>query len=389
MSQTAVDVNQHPKLPLQPTVGTSEQHASKQEQENVKSKILGRGTKRMSKAVKPSNEVQRILIGKTSDAKKEDSLIDEYKTNEAPRSDDTQGAEVDFVGRPVQDGDVPVKQADFHDLVTKAFPTKSAVVSDAAGPDDATKESKKPLEASESRDLSESKGVSPSKSRVSQYSKVKSEEKAAGEEKASETVVEGEKDADTGERFLKKQQQLMHRVGEDLGHTETAEADKVTAGNGKSTDAEDVTGKRGDTSNADKQSVGVDAPKEKKAGVVENDDGVVALGHDALKEDKAAEAKQDRVNGASPKAMNGMNEVREVDGNQAKVVGGRKQLQAPIKSQRKAAVSQESKDDAVSRNKVCLFYLLFPAGLQIDGLVTRNAIEGGSAVKCILKLVAR
>lgn len=343
----------------------------------------------MSKAVKPSNEVQRILIGKTSDAKKEDSLIDEYKTNEAPRSDDTQGAEVDFVGRPVQDGDVPVKQADFHDLVTKAFPTKSAVVSDAAGPDDATKESKKPLEASESRDLSESKGVSPSKSRVSQYSKVKSEEKAAGEEKASETVVEGEKDADTGERFLKKQQQLMHRVGEDLGHTETAEADKVTAGNGKSTDAEDVTGKRGDTSNADKQSVGVDAPKEKKAGVVENDDGVVALGHDALKEDKAAEAKQDRVNGASPKAMNGMNEVREVDGNQAKVVGGRKQLQAPIKSQRKAAVSQESKDDAVSRNKVCLFYLLFPAGLQIDGLVTRNAIEGGSAVKCILKLVAR
>lgn len=199
-----------------------ESTTSRLERENVKSKILGKVTRGINKDSKPSDKIQRLLIGKRTETKQEDSLMDEYKTNDGNKDDSTQDAKTHFVGRPTIRVKDRIRETRFQDLVVK--PTSNGYAVDAEngysskstvtveGGENGNSQVKKQLESSKSEEGMEDKGGrieddSLRKGRVSQYSKIK----ADAEEKKGEQVNENEKEADAGEAFLKKQQQLMHR----------------------------------------------------------------------------------------------------------------------------------------------------------------------------------
>ena len=203
-----------------------ESTTSRFERENVKSKILGKGTRTLNKDSKPSDRIQRLLIGKGTEMKQEDSLMDEYKTNDGNKDDNTQDANTHFVGRPTVRTKVHIRETRFQDLVIK--PTSYGNVVEEGRENS---QGKKQLKASESEENLEYKGgrtenASLRKGRVSQYSKIKSD----ASETKGEQVNENEKEADAGEAFLKKQQQLMHRG------VEREDASKVMA---RGSDADD------------------------------------------------------------------------------------------------------------------------------------------------------
>ena len=203
-----------------PSEGVLRSTTNKLERKNVNLKILGKGTQGTDRDSKPSNRMQQLIIGKTPEMKKEDSLIDEYKNSDTSKDDGAEDSETHYVRRPTMRSKVHVKETQFHDLVIK--PTQESSIAPAEkepGTDgsrvrdvsDEDAEKKNQVETNNDKEdmngrASRTEEAALDKGRVSQYSKIK-----ADTEEKEEQVNENEKEMDPGEAFLKKQQLLMHR----------------------------------------------------------------------------------------------------------------------------------------------------------------------------------
>lgn len=275
-----------------PTKGIFERTTSKIEQENVKSKILGHDGKGTGSSLRPSYKVREILIGKSEETSKEDSLIDEYKNSE-----NAQGNENIFKEKSIKKDEI--KETGLHDLVTASHHTIGPVFSDsktsvehgdATSDVSRTDESQAPSLAGgevKGRDMEES----PSKSRVSQYSKIKAEE---GKSTANDALKDKQ---DPGESFLKKQQQLMHRAAE-------VRKEPVEKKDGVDRNINKVFGSKK-----------VDDMKDRRGGfIIKN----IKTEADQGELNKIGEAKKENVK-----------ETKEIVSKNAKVDGEHKQLQAP------------------------------------------------------------
>ena len=337
------------------------------EKENVKSKILGKGGQHLDKDSKPSDRVQRLLIGKTIDAKQEDSLMDEYNTGELGKDDRKQGTETRYVGRPTIRAKDQVRETRFRDLVVsptsdggdvgneKKHHTQGLAVGGRASENS---EAKKLLKNDNSQVIKNKEDVdsrsekfddtSPSKERVSQYSKAK----ADATEKKAEEVSDNEKEADAGEAFLKKQQQLMHRgadrdVDAKVAESESESDEKVASEKKleKESDVLDVEKEAGNEQKLDE--IRISAEKSNIRAVQE---GLPAMVSDektdgwAMVKERETEMRQSKQEEKEKRAEMGSNKEPR------KIVRGR-QLQAPDSRKRKThaeAVNEETEKAKVS-----------------------------------------
>ena len=178
---------------------------SKSVKRDVKSKILGKNIMAVKEVdLKPSDKVQRILIGKNDEnkrLKKEDSIMDEYEVSETPKLAGNE-AERGFKFKPIPSERDTEKETDFQKLVKKAVVTNEMataevekLASDKEGVSikDSVQEMPNNLDANLERHLKEEKKALDKrnlleKERVSQYSKSISSRKESDLSKESDIV---------------------------------------------------------------------------------------------------------------------------------------------------------------------------------------------------------
>eukprot|EP00795_Rhopilema_esculentum_P007073 gene7073-12712_t len=241
---------------------------------DVKSKILGKNIMTVKGLdLKPSDKVQRILIGKNAEnksLKKEDSIMDEYEVSETPKPVGSE-TERGFKFKPLPFEKDSEKETDFQKLVKKGVVTNEMataevekLASDKEGVSikDSVQEMPNNLDANLEQHLKEEKNAIDKrnlleKERVSQYSKSISSKKGLDlskeldigkkvdgkgadnevERESKDNVLESslesnmndrkgvdmndadkaadlseneKKEVSQGDSFLRKQQQLMH-----------------------------------------------------------------------------------------------------------------------------------------------------------------------------------
>jgi len=236
-----------------PSEGVLRSTTSKLERKSVKLKILGKGTQGTDRDSKPSNRMQQLIIGKTTETKKEDSLIDEYKSSDTSKEDGTEDSETHYVGRPTMKLKVHARETQFHDLVIKPTHESSnahveepgIVSSPVQDGNNEDAEKKNQVETNNDKEdmderASRNEEAALAKGRVSQYSKIK-----ADAEEKEEQANENEKEImDAGEAFLKKQQMLLHRGTEVEKNMKVEEkgsdSNEKVAGGGKAEETNEV-----------------------------------------------------------------------------------------------------------------------------------------------------
>ena len=353
-----------------PSKSIFEKTTSKSEQENVKSKILGRGTKAMIINLRPSDKVQGILLGRTTEMRKEDSLIDEYKNSETNKDDETQEAE--DAERPtvedrVQKSDNPGKVVRSTSASSSVFQGKKQETEYKTREVVDRKNDKKDVEANEARvdvdvereterqqgEDKKTEDDSLNKHRISQYSKIKADADMASKgEKVEQVASEKEKEekgaseegkrdshkeSDDGQAFLKKQQQLMHRSAKTEEETNAAAVNRGVPAKKE---------KEADNSNVSKAgTISKERVEDEKVNVQKNDD-------DATKKETMDDMKSETTGGKTTEEVGYSEKNSKVkgageEGIKPKRVEEIRQLRAPVKSQ-----SQRRKDDSQSIGKI-------------------------------------